>query len=232
MKIVLQNNKINVKINSLGAYVEKFSFDSKPIFYPKSQITIQGKVKTRGGMHPCCPNFSVDEISDLPSHGFIRDLEFEVLYLSNEFVKLKSIGIGNYKNVDFFIEYSINENSLNAQLRVKNKSDHAVPLAPAFHPYFYLENFKVDIANFEIKKDKLPQTQFLETNSVQFSCNGKNLSIRGENVNVFAIWSDSIDKYLCIEPTYNGVAFVKNSKNIYYLNPDKEFFQKITIELL
>lgn len=231
MKINLKNENIDIMVNSLGAYVEEFRYRDDDIFYPKSQIKVNDKIKNRGGMHPCCPNFSVDEITNLPSHGFARDNEFDILNSGTDFVEMKLCGIGDYVGVDFYISYKIDSNKLYTELKIINNSSITVPIGPAFHPYFYCEDFDIDIKGFDIDRDKLSDTIFLDANDIEFISNEKNISISGKNINIFAVWTDFNGEYVCVEPTYNGVCFVKGMENVYMLNENEEFNQNVVIEI-
>ena len=65
MKINLKEKNMELTVNTYGAYIEKFTKEKKPIFFPKLLIKIKNELKTRGGMHPCLPNFGKSEIKKI-----------------------------------------------------------------------------------------------------------------------------------------------------------------------
>lgn len=235
MKIDIVNQEMpdmKATINTWGAYVETFSKANNPIFFPKLLTKIGEELKPRGGMHPCLPNFGKDEIFGLSQHGFGRDVEWDVLYSGIDHIDLKYVGEETYKDVYFYINYRMEESKFITSLKVYNRSDGDVYLAPGFHPYFYCKDLDFDIEDFSYSKDKLEDTMFLEADRVKFTVNGKTYAISGDNIGVFAIWTDFMGDYICIEPTYKGVAFVEDKKDIYKLSRNEEFSQEIVIELL
>ncbi|MDD7305094.1 MAG: aldose epimerase [Peptoniphilaceae bacterium] len=219
-------------INTFGAYVETFTKANEPIFFPKVLTKIGKDLKQRGGMHPCLPNFSNDEIFGLPQHGFGRDVGWDVLSSGKDYVDLKYCGEDIYKDVYFYINYRLEENKFITSLKVYNRSDKEVYLGPGFHPYFYCKDLDVSIDNFTLDKDKLDDTIFLKSDKVKFRANGKDYFISGDNVGLYAIWTDLKGDYVCIEPTYKGKVFAEDKKDIYKLCKDKEFSQEFVIEIL
>lgn len=79
MKINLINKKTKLTLDSDGAYIEKFSYDKKDIFFPKFETEIKGKKKIRGGSHPCLPSFGPSEINDLKDHGYARNRDWDLV---------------------------------------------------------------------------------------------------------------------------------------------------------
>lgn len=161
MKINLKNKYLDLVINSYGAYIESFTKDKKPIFFPKLLTKIKGSLKTRGGMHPCLPNFGKSEINDLDRHGFGRISFWDIEYQDYKRVRLKLEGKKDYKGSIYYIEYKIEEASLLISLGILNKSEKDLLIAPAFHPYFYVDN-KLKVKNLDLSKIKLEDTYFLK----------------------------------------------------------------------
>lgn len=232
MKIDIKNQNLRVSINNFGAYVETFSKLDDPIFFPKVLTKIGENLKPRGGMHPCLPNFGQDQISALPQHGFARDEYWDVLTSGENYVDLKLVGMDTYEDVYFYINYSLEANKLITSLKVYNRSDRDVYLGPGFHPYFYCKDLDLEIEGFPVDRDKIEDTLFLEASEVKFTANGKTYAIRGENIGVFAIWTDFNGDYVCIEPTYKGKVFTGDGNDRYKLLRDEEFSQEFVIELL
>lgn len=232
MKLDIKNQDIKASINTFGAYIETFCKGDRPIFFPKVLTKIGDNLKPRGGMHPCLPNFGQDEISGLAQHGFARDEYWDVLNSGSNYVDLKLVGMDTYEDVYFYINYKLEPNKLITSLKVYNKSDRDVNLGPGFHPYFYCENLNLGIKDFPLDKSKIEDTLFLHSDKVNFNCNGQDFSISGENIGVYAVWTDFHGDYVCIEPTYKGKVFTKDGKDIYKLLRNEEFSQEFVIELL
>lgn len=230
MEKELKNKKVYLQINTNGAYIEKFIFDGKDVFYPKFQREISGKMKTRGGSHPCLPSFGPSEINDLKDHGYGRDKEWEIKEISDKKIDLYLSGRCGYEGVDSFISYELGEDYLLAEIKMVNSSDKDLPVAPGFHPYFRAgEDFKVeglDFADFNLE-----DTYFLDASEVKFRAENFNIKITSDNFHKFAIWTDFLEDYRCVEPCYNGKSFLKGG-DPFILNSGQTFkaLMKIKIE--
>lgn len=230
MKIELTNDKTRLIADTNGAYITEFTYDGKDVFFPKFETEIKGKKKIRGGSHPCLPSFGPSEINDLKDHGYGRDNDWEIVEESPEKVLLKLAGRSGYEEMDSFISYELGENSLIAEIKMVNKSEKDLPVAPGFHPYFRAgENFEVyglDFGDFNLE-----DTYFLDAREVSFKAENFNIKITSENFHKFAIWTDFLDDYRCVEPCYNGKSFVKGG-DPYILKAGETFkaVMKIDIE--
>lgn len=230
MKIKLKEKDLEITVNTYGAYIEKFTKDKKPIFFPKLLIKIKDELKTRGGMHPCIPNFGKSEIKDLVQHGFGRISFWDIEEKNENTIKLKLEGKGEYENTIYHIKYQIKNSSLLIDLKIENKSNKDVPIAPAFHPYFYVDK-KFKIKNLDLEKINLEDTYFLKEKKAYLKSKYHDISIENENFKEFAIWTDYNGEYLCIEPSYNGPSFTKKINNPYILKKNQKFKEKIKISI-
>ena len=225
----LKNQKIYLQVNTNGAYIENFTYDEKDVFYPKFQREINGKMKTRGGSHPCLPSFGPSEINDLKDHGYGRDKEWEIKEISDKKIDLYLAGRSGYEGVDSFISYELGEDYLLAEIKMVNGSDKDLPVAPGFHPYFRAgEDFKVEGLDFG--DFNLEDTYFLDASEVKFRAENFNIKITSDNFHKFAIWTDFLEDYRCVEPCYNGKSFVKGGEP-YVLKAGKTFLAKMKIEI-
>lgn len=228
MKIKLKEKNLEMTVNSYGAYIEKFTKDKKPIFFPKLLIKIKDELKTRGGMHPCLPNFGKSEIKDLVQHGFGRISFWEIEEKNENSIKLKLEGKGEYENTLYYIKYKIEDSSLKIDLKIENKSDKDLPIAPGFHPYFYVDkDFRIKDVNLE--KINLEDTYFLKEKKAYLESKYFNIIIENEKFKEFAIWTDYKGEYLCLESCLNGSSFTKKINNPYILEKGKNFKEKIKI---
>ncbi|MDY3006615.1 aldose epimerase [Anaerococcus sp. AGMB00486] len=231
MKIILNNDKLNLIINSYGAYVEEFSFKKNPVFFPKLLIKIKDELKTRGGMHPCLPNFGKSDIEDLDQHGYGRISFWEVLEKDEKRVLFKLNGKKKFENLLTFIEYEISDKNFKTSFKIRNKSEKRLPIAPGFHPYFCIgDDFTVE--NLSLKDVKLEDTFFIKRDYLIFKAKFSKIRIEANKMNTFAIWTDFHGDYICLEPSLNGPAFSKEINNPLYLNPGDEFNDEINIKIL
>lgn len=233
MKKTLFTNISQATINTNGAYVDTFEVDDKAIFFPKVMVKIDNKLKIRGGMHACAPNFGADKkFGILDQHGFARDLEWEGIESSDSSIRLGLTGIKEYEGVDFVITYELKGSSFFASLRVKNNSSKDQPIAPGFHPYFYSDHNPVVINDIDIDIEKLPSSIYSKEKSQSFIANDNNIEVIGlSNVNEFVIWTDFKGDYICVEPTYSGNSFDDGRKDYYLLKENEDFIQEIEIKV-
>ncbi|MBM0045672.1 aldose epimerase [Anaerococcus sp. mt242] len=225
MKISLKNSLASLEVNTNGAYIDNFEVKDIPIFFPKVMVKIGDILKIRGGMHVCAPNFGVDDtLNSLPSHGFGRDLLWEVLEQRESFIKLSLEGVESYKDVKFTVVYELDGPNLLLNLMIENISDEEKLVAPGFHPYFYAHDHSVVINDRSIDKKELPNSICEDSSNEKFKLNDKQIEIIGiKNINKYVFWSDFKGDYICIEPTYNGNAFDDKEKDIYHLKSNEIF---------
>lgn len=230
MKII-KNNNLRAQINEEGAYVEKFTYEDKNIFFDKKSLPLGDSYKIRGGMHVCAPNFSDDKLlNELPSHGFGRDKRWEVKDYGKDYLKLELTGLGSYDKVSFEISYKVLEDGLRTKLTIENKGEGKVPLAPAFHPYFATSFEDLSLRDYKIEKKDLPDSIFISADSMFFTMANREVEIKGiENIGTFTLWSDFLDDYICIEPTYNGKSFLDDNLEPFYIEEGKTFVQEFDI---
>lgn len=230
MKINLKEKNMELTVNTYGAYIEKFTKEKKPIFFPKLLIKIKNELKTRGGMHPCLPNFGKSEIKKLDQHGFGRISFWDIEEKTENSVKLKLEGKGEYEKSTYSIKYKLTDSSLLVELEIINNSKENLPIAPGFHPYFYVDkNFK--IKNLDLEKIDLEKTYFLKEKKASIESKYYNIDIENNNFQEFAIWTDFHGDYLCLEPCLNGPSFTKKINNPYILKAKEKFKENFTITI-
>ncbi|WP_058989720.1 aldose epimerase [Anaerococcus rubeinfantis] len=230
MKIKLKEKDLEMTVNSYGAYIEKFTKNKKPIFFPKLLVKIKDELKTRGGMHPCLPNFGKSEIKNLAQHGFGRISFWDIEEKSANSIKFKLEGKDEYENTSYYIEYKIENSSLKVYLKIENKSGKDLPIAPGFHPYFYVDK-DLSIKDVNLEKINLEDTYFLKEKKAYLESKYFNIMIENENFKEFAIWTDYKGEYLCLEPCLNGPSFTKKINNPYILKKGQDFEEKIKISI-
>lgn len=230
MKIKLKEKNLEMTVNSYGAYIEKFTKNNKAIFFPKLMLKIKDDLKTRGGMHPCLPNFGKSEIKNLDQHGFGRVSFWDIEEKGDNFINLKLKGKEEYKNSFYKIRYELKDSNLFVYLEIINKSNKDLEIAPGFHPYFYVDkNFKIKDVNLE--NIKLEDTYFLKEKKANIKGKYFDILVENEKFNEFAIWTDFHGEYLCLEPCLNGPSFTKKINDPYILKSGEKFKEKIKISI-
>lgn len=235
MKLQIKNGDLQATINSQGAYVEELKLPDKPLFFPKVQFKTGQGLKIRGGMHPCLPNFSRDDLSDLPQHGFGREVDRklkEQTLASATFTYTAPSTYPAYEGVEFTIKYRIGDLGFYTELEISNEREEAIRIAPAFHPYFYSKDLALEITDYDLDRDKLDDTLFLQKEFVDFKTSQASFRISGQNIHTFAIRTDGNGDYVCVEPTYNGPSFMEDRKDPLILEGKKKFTQSFLIEIL
>lgn len=228
MKKIIRNNILKVVINTNGAFIDEFCFGEKNIFYPRFTVNIDGLDRPRGGMHPCLPQFGTSEINDLMVHGYARDLAWKIIEEDQNSIILALDGHFGYEGMNSLIEYSLDNNRFDVKLTLKNLSNNNLLVAPGFHPYFYYDNnFYID--GVSLNDDDLRKTIFVKSNEINFRTGENEVKVLTNNFNVFAIWSDFIENYICIEPTFNGNSFAKINNDPFILGINDEFIAQFTI---
>ena len=146
--IELISNQTSLKIDPRGAYVVSLTTNEQEIFYPKTNLkTPQGEVKTRGGMHVCLPNFGPDSKHGLNQHGFGRELTWQIINQTQNQVELElDGGQSPYKKLKSTLKISLKDNQVDFQLILENLGQKTLEVAPAFHPYFQLQNDETAVA--------------------------------------------------------------------------------------
>lgn len=200
-------------IDSRGAFVtELYDGDWQILFKKGEYVNSEGEAKTRGGCHPCFPNFGpADSKYGLPQHGPARDETWEVLPQGDEAIYLHK----KINRIDTHVMYELGEKSLSTTLITKNEHYGSQPVAPGFHPYFNvgkLNEVSINGVTYNLDKDadRLKNTDYVD--------NVKTLQIDDRIINFdtnltrFAIWSggeadEEGNRYICVEPTLEGPSF-------------------------
>ena len=213
----IKHNDLEVKIDTLGAYIIEFNKDGEQIFYPKKEIKVTNTSKIRGGNHVCLPHFGVSEKINQSNHGFARSLEWEILEENEDKLILTlQAAVKGYEQMKVTLEYSLEDNIFISKLTVENLGEKSFSISPAFHPYFSykdVNSLKVNGEMLEIT-DQVRESLF-QGQVEEIELDGKKISLENKNLNKFVIWTDELDKYICIEPTYNYDA----------LNRDRDLIQ-------
>jgi len=232
MSELLKNGSLSIEVDPNGAYITSFKSGDRDLFFEKRQVAYHNLEKPRGGCHVCLPQFGPSGQYKLRQHGYGRDEIWEVVYKNERYLKLNHLQEeGDWKGLDATLEYVLGGDSLECILSVKNTSKKGLKLAPGFHPYYQMrEDDELIINGQAYPFDILEKTLYID-NVRSFEINKQKYTIENENLNLFAIWTDLKDKYVCIEPSYRGDTFIED-RGYMILKPreEKRFSFKIKVE--
>lgn len=200
-------------IDPKGGYVASLKNEKGYILFPRKIYTdVNGSHKVRGGSHVCMPNFGPSLHSDLPQHGYGRISNWRSVLESPDeaLLVLDTGGAGPYKNVRTELHYEITENSFEMVLIAFNYGKTVARFAPGFHPYFALGSDRTARLDGKLLAlDKLSDTKFFDGPKHVIETNGQKFTIESSELQRWAVWTDQLGGYVCVEPTLDGYAFLE-----------------------
>lgn len=187
-------------------------------------------------------HFNVDgETLSLKQHGFARNMAWDVEGMDDSSVTLSLQDTDETFEVypfEFLITftYVLEEGKLLIHQQYENHSDRTMPFYAGFHPYF-VGNHKemtynipskkyMNTSNFEFHNQETPLEQMeiepskafyeLAEQKVEFGQGDKKVILTfSKEFPVVVVWSESPEKYVCVEPWMAGPnAFHTNEKVI------------------
>ncbi len=210
--ITLQRGDIEAVINTQGGYIEELRDGETPILFPKTQLMNEaGEQKTRGGCHVCLPNFGPDGGTGLGQHGFGRIHEWTEVEttLNRTVLELKSTD--RYEAMRAVLTYTLDPRSFSAELFVENTGGVPFRIAPGFHPYFAVKegDTAVLVNDRTLELNDMDPVQFEVADMMIVKTSTHTIRITQENLNTWALWTDMLSNYVCVEPTLGGFIFEK-----------------------
>lgn len=219
-EISLSNGEVHAKVNTDGAWLEQLATHSGDILFPKQFFTVGDVEKPRGGCHVCLPNFGPGGDSGQPQHGYGRNVEWAVGDQTDSSVTLQlSQGVDRFAPLSSRLHYDLGANVLHVALEVTNTGQEPLPVSPGFHPYFATASSQEPLLDEEhIDLDQLSEATFMDGATHSLTVGRINLQLQSETMPVWALWSDRLGEYVCLEPTAAGNAFEENAAQV--LQPD------------
>lgn len=224
--ITLAHGSAYATVNPNGAWIESLEDGNEAIFYPRTELRSEsGERKARGGMHVCLPNFGPGGTNGLDQHGFGRNLEWRVISSDKNSLTL---GLENpnprYQGLVATLNYVLLDRSLTATLTTENNGATTMRIAPGFHPYFYVgeSDTAISINETIYDLDSLAGTEFIEADKVLVKTPARQISIAQTQLNYWALWTDRLANYVCVEPTYGGNLFLKEPSDDELLESGKQ----------
>lgn len=218
MKISIRHANSRATVNLMGAYLEELEEAATPILFPYNLIAdASGAIKKRGGSHVCLPNFGAPgRFEGLAQHGYARVREWLLLGRGEDFVRLQLKGEGAYEALVSNLTYEVGVKSLKTSLELLNIGQEPLAVAPGFHPYFPTRTYDstLKVNGEELRLDELKGTVYRDEVKVAEMV-GLQVRFETENLQRFAIWTDQLANYVCVEPTYAINSFDRNpSENL------------------
>lgn len=211
--ITLKHDLAHAVINpDNGAWVSELSVGSEQILFPRTDLKdADGGLKARGGMHVCLPNFGPGGESGLVQHGFGRTSTWSVIQQNESSVLLELTATDEYAGLIAELEYSAERNLFVARLSLTNRGSTPLRVAPGFHPYFALEPSETTVTvNGELfKLSEIAGTEYRRANSAKLLTAKRHITLTTENLSTWAIWTDQLGSYVCVEPTFGGNRFLE-----------------------
>lgn len=220
MNITLHTGTTTATITTSGAYIISLTDEHGDVFYPLQQLTTSdGERKTRGGCHVCLPNFGPGGASGLAQHGFGRTSQWQVVEHTSDRVELMLQGSDAYAGLESRLVYTVAEHQLAMQLTLANVGEDELLVAPAFHPYFAYDGTLVLDGQPLADLAPLADTIFVDGLTRQLATGRRTITLQSEGLPRWAVWTDGLGSYLCVEPTHSGNSFADNPAHATALMP-------------
>ena len=220
MNITLHTGTTTATITTSGAYITSLADERGDVFYPLQQLTTSdGERKTRGGCHVCLPNFDPGGASGLAQHGFGRTSQWQVVEHTSDRVELMLQGSDAYAGLESRLVYTVAEHQLAMQLTLANVGEEELLVAPAFHPYFAYDGALVLDGQSLTDLTPLAETIFVDGLTRQLATGQRTITLQSEELPRWAIWTDELGPYLCVEPTHSGNSFADSPSRATVLVP-------------
>lgn len=209
-EITLETEEATAKIDTDGAVVSTLENADGAVLFSRARLkNAAGDTKQRGGCHVCLPQFGPGGASGLSQHGFGRDRMWGVAAQTDTSVELALEPTdGAYSDLAARLNYHLSESSFVMKLTLTNTGDTTLAVAPAFHPYFAhtgaatLNGKALDLAALE-------GTEFTRGDHQTLEVAGRTLTLTSENLPIWAVWTDQLGSYVCVEPSHSGNSFIE-----------------------
>lgn len=229
----LRRGSTSATISPHGAWIETLKAGDTTIFYPKTLLRSElGEEKARGGIHVCLPNFGPDSKGSLPQHGFGRTETWDEVKTTGNHAVLELHGSTvHYAHLGATLDYKLHGGTFTATLHLTNNGARPLRVAPGFHPYFALDDSEtaVRINSVIYELSDLAGTEFIEAETVELETANYTLQLSQTNLSTWAIWTDQLGSYVCVEPTFGGNRFLETEQVDEVLEPKETREYSLTI---
>ncbi len=197
-----------------GAWITSLGDENGDILFPRTPIVNHsGETKLRGGCHVCVPQFGPTTSKTglvLAQHGFGRDSPWTLQDSSASTLTFNLAPTHEeYQDLQIVLTYTLSERSLAMELSLHNDGVCDLRVASAFHPYFATNRAAtVGLDDETLAVDDFQETKFFEASRKVLEINRRTLTLSSEELNTWAVWSDRLGEYFCVEPTLGGNRFL------------------------
>lgn len=232
--ITLNHSSAHAVINPDGAWLGELGVGSDQILFPRSDLkNKEGELKARGGMHVCLPNFGPGGESGLAQHGFGRTSSWTVVSqeASKAVLSLEPT-VPGYVGLFATLTYRLESTSLLAELALTNRGSESMRVAPGFHPYFAVEpsEKKVFVNGTRYELSEIEGTEYIRADTAELLTKDQRVILKPENLTTWAIWTDQLGSYVCVEPTFGGNRFLEPESPDEQLAPGETKTYSLRIE--
>lgn len=214
-EIILQHGTKRMSVDLEGAWITSLTDGDQTILYPRTSLQApDGSTKQRGGCHVCLPNFGPGGESGLSQHGFGRTMTWVAIEQGDDTLRLRLNNCPNpYEEMVAELKYELTDKGCEMTLQVRNEGKEILVIAPAFHPYFnYKDQAAVRLNGQTIPFDILNDAQYEKRDDQTLQLDDNNVQVSSQRLPVWAVWTDGLGAYLCVEPTQSGNAFLTENK--------------------
>ncbi len=200
MTTTISNSILTAQIKHLGAELfslksnqdKEYIWEGNPTFWGKHSpilFPIVGSLKNN--------SYSYNQKKyQLNRHGFAREMEFELIKKTEESATFSLISTVETKKVypfDFELQicYSLDENKLNIDYKVINKTETTMPFAIGAHPAFALSGHFEEY-NLEFQQDESLKYHLLEEGLISNTTNEIQLDNKQLGLNYHLFENDAL----------------------------------------
>lgn len=218
----IKRGELEAEIDLKGAWLTRFESAGEPVLFERTRLlTADNQQKLRGGCHVCLPNFGPGGDSDLSQHGFGRELDWQLAEKGESHVVLQlSNDHSVYSSMFSMLRYELTDRGIVMTLTVENKGESAIPVAPAFHPYYAVKSGEaVSLNQTTLDLDNLGETDLVDGVKHSLRAGDQEIELSSINLPTWAIWTDKLGDYVCVEPSHSGNSFQDDIKQAFSLKP-------------
>ena len=262
MENTLKYGNVEIEVLSTGAELSsykvngnEFIWERNPEFWPNSSPVLFPFV---GILKDGKYIFKNKEYSMTTRHGIARYEDFDLVEKGENFLKFKFSSdeetLKKYPfEFDFFMTYTIIDNSLEIKYEVINKNNEDMYFSLGAHPAFALEineNIKLEDYFLEFEKEETAQIYQLRTDAlilnekkdylknekiIKLNKNERKLTMDYGKFPFIAFWSKPAAPFVCIEPWFGISDFancsgkLEEKTGILKLDKNKSFTAKLLL---
>lgn len=211
-EIELWSGTTKALVSLQGGWLTNLSDEYGDVLYPKRTLVAgDGRKKERGGSHVCLPNFGPGGSSGQLQHGFGRVSSWDIADQAESHVTLLlPAGQGEYEPLRSTLRYALNGQSCSMTLTVANAGSVPLRIAPAFHPYLMAGSAgSLAVDDVVYKTDELAEMQLVD-HVQKIKLGRRTFTVSTEGLSRWALWTDQLGQYVCVEPTMDGYAFMSD----------------------